>query len=76
MRLRFTTSIAGDGFHFTQGVVIEPTLMDPHLQRWLQAGILERVPDERELAVRPAPERAVTLRRRGRRVRDGAAPLA
>ncbi len=73
MRFRFTTSIGGVGFHFTEGVVIEPTQMDPHVQRWLDAGILESIPSEREI---PALERAVSLRRRGRRVRKGSKAVA
>jgi len=76
MKLRFTTSIAGPGFHFTEGVVIEPTEMDPHLQKWLEAGILEPVKTERELAVLGAPERAVSLRRRGRGVRQRSKTVA
>jgi hypothetical protein len=76
MRFRFTTSIAGAGYHFVQGVVIEPTLLDPHIKRWLDAGILERYPTEEEIAMVPAPERAVSLRRRGRRVREGSQAVA
>jgi hypothetical protein len=76
MKFRFTTSIAGPGYHFTAGVEIEPTAMDPHLKQWLEAGILEPVKTEREIAVLGAPERAVSLRRRGRRVRQRSAPVA
>jgi hypothetical protein len=70
LRLQFTTSIGG-AYCFCEGAIIEPTTIDPHVQQWLDAGIVVPVrDDETEEAVAEAPEAAARhLRRRRRRPR-------
>jgi hypothetical protein len=68
MKFRFTTAVAGAFCGFAEGAVIEPTQIDPHVQRWLDEGVMVPVRDDgHEAAVVSAPERAVSLRRSRRR---------
>lgn len=73
MRLRFTTSIAGAHYAFTEGTVIEVASLEAREQGWLKSGVAVAERESPEVAVAPTAERAVLLPQRKTRRRRSAA---
>ena len=68
MRLRFLETVASDrdGYPFMAGQMINLPRLDDRARLWIQRGLVQVLPDEPEYAIVGPPERAVTMRKRGR----------